>query len=78
MTTETLPRVERTDGGHALWIHVCSGVSQPPHRIEATLPTGASGWRWGPDGSLIPSIHCHNCGTHGFWIGGDIPHWRSC
>lgn len=77
MTAEILPRVERTEDGRALWIHVCSGISQPPHRIDATLPVGENGWRWEPDGSLTPSILCGNCGIHGFWIGGAAPYWRT-
>jgi hypothetical protein len=77
VTAGDLPRVERTEDGHALWIHECTDASFNP--AEALLPTeGSNGWRWSDDGGLTPSILCHNCGTHGFWVGGDVPCWRAC
>jgi hypothetical protein len=76
MSTE-VPRVERMEDGRALFIHECNNPEFNP--AEAALPTtGANGWRWAEDGGLTPSILCHNCGLHGYWIGGDVPTWRSC
>lgn len=78
MTTE-LPRVERSEDGHPIWVHTCSAT--PPEFdpvARVTLPLGADGWQWTADGGLTPSILCRNCGVHGFWAGGDIPCWRSC
>lgn len=76
MTGELLPRVERTDGGRPLWIHECTDLSFNP--AEAVLPLGSRGWEWTADGGLTPSILCRNCGTHGFWTGGETPTWRPC
>jgi hypothetical protein len=73
---DELPRVERTEEGGALWFHECRDVSW--NSIGAALPVGDNGWQWTEDGGLTPSILCHNCGTHGFWVGGEQPYWRSC
>lgn len=69
-----LPRVERRDDGYALWFHECADVSF--NEIGAALPTGGNGWQWTENGGLTPSILCHSCGTHGFWVGGEHPQWR--
>ncbi|WP_327047303.1 hypothetical protein OG320_05260 [Microbispora sp. NBC_01189] len=74
-----LPRVERDDDGRPVWVHLCAGTPpdfDPVARV--TLPLGPQGWEWTADGGLTPSILCHNCGIHGFWMGGDAPHWSSC
>lgn len=74
-----LPRVERSDSGHPIWIHFCSATTpefDPVARV--TLPLGSTGWEWTDDGGLTPSILCMNCGVHGFWVGGEQPFWRSC
>lgn len=75
--SEPGPRVERDDDGHPVWVHTCSGTSpgfDPAARV--TLPLGPQGWEWTADGGLTPSILCHSCGIHGFWMGGEEPHWR--
>jgi hypothetical protein len=75
--TDDLPRVERTDDGHARWIHLCAGDEPDPQLpVEVVLPTGGKSWQWTADGGLTPSILCHNCGTHGFWVGGEHPYWK--
>jgi len=73
--SEVLPRVGRRDDGYALWFHECADPEFDD--IGAALPTtGDKGWRWTEDGGLTPSILCHRCGTHGFWVGGEHPYWR--
>lgn len=72
-------RVERDEDGHPVWVHYCSATSpgfDPVARV--TLPLGPQGWEWTADGGLTPSILCHGCGAHGFWMGGERPYWRSC
>jgi len=72
-------RVERDEDGHPVWVHYCSATSpgfDPVARV--TLPLGPQGWEWTEDGGLTPSILCHGCGAHGFWVGGERPYWRAC
>ena len=76
--TEPLPRVERDDEGNPIWVHSCSGHDPEFQPVRVILPVGDAGWRWTADGGLTPSVHCHGCGVHGHWVGGDIPAWRSC
>lgn len=65
--TVTLPRVERDDEGRPRFIHACTSV--PVH--SGTLPLNhETGWWWADDDTLMPSIHCHRCGTHGWWRNG--------
>lgn len=71
-----LPRVERDENGRPLWFHACTDPDFD--EIGAALPLGANGWQWTEDGGLVPSILCHNCQTHGFWMGGETPHFRRC
>jgi hypothetical protein len=76
--TTTEPHVERDEDGHPVWVHDCSDVSLPEFNpIRVTLPLGPQGWQWTADGGLTPSILCHTCGAHGFWMGGERPQWRS-
>lgn len=64
---EALPRVDRTEDGHPFFSHACTSV--PVDR--RTLPLNhATGWWWESDDTLMPSIHCHRCGTHGWWRDG--------
>lgn len=76
MTADTrLPRIERDpDTDQAKFFHTCS----PTHDREIeeeighqlpTQPQFPKGWAWGPDDSLTPSVHCLDCGTHGWWKG---------
>lgn len=79
--SEEIRRVERDEDGHPVWIHTCDDASLEfyeggPARV--TLPLGPQGWQWTADGGLTPSILCGRCAAHGFWIGGEQPHWRSC
>lgn len=77
--SEEIRRVERDEDGHPVWVHYCSATSpafDPVARV--TLPLGPQGWEWTDDGGLTPSIRCVNCGAHGFWMGGEQPHWQSC
>ena len=69
--TEHLPRVERSDDGHPVFIHNCNGTV-----TRETLPLGPNGWQWAEDGALAPSINCQTCRTHGFWAGPTEPEWR--
>lgn len=76
---DEVPRVERDEDGHPVWVHTCSAAPPEFDPIgRVTLPLGPQGWEWTENGGLTPSILCHNCGVHGFWVGGDQPHWRSC
>jgi hypothetical protein len=70
-----LPRVERREDGSALFFHECADPEFNDY--PSILPTGPNGWQWTKDGGLTPSIHCHRCGTHGFWDG-DTKGWRAC
>lgn len=72
------PRCEYVDEDHFRFIHDClefAGLGQMP--VVATdrgrlLPLGESGWVWTSDKkSLLPSIQCLRCGTHGFWTDGE-------
>lgn len=72
---EGQPRVERSDDGHPVWIHPCTADFG---EIPVDLPLGETGWEWTADGGLTPSILCHSCGIHGFWVGGEHPHFRLC
>ena len=75
------PRVERDEDGRPVWIHVCCGEEVRVccgEEVRAVLPLGERGWAWTEDGGLSPSIRCHGCGVHGYWVGGDIPAWRAC
>lgn len=83
MTAPAVRRVERDDDGHPVWVHTCDygPGALPEYRFtepRIVLPLGPAGWSWTDDGGLTPSILCGNCGTHGFWIGGDVPYWRPC
>ena len=63
-----LPRVERDpDDNHPVFFHRCKDRDPEFERIGGKLPLGPDGWQWQPDGSLVPSINCLECGTHGFW-----------
>jgi hypothetical protein len=65
--SEQLPRVERhEDGEHPVFFHDCAGTVR--HTI---LPIGQQGWTWQDDDTLTPSVHCHTCGTHGWWRNGE-------
>lgn len=76
--TPKIPRVDRDDDGHPVWVHVCPAAGPEfTDPIRATLPLGVDGWQWTGDGGLVPSILC-GCGVHGFWIGGEHPHWQPC
>lgn len=68
---EPLPRIERDDDGHPVFSHACTSV--PVHR--GVLPLSRdTGWWWQDDDTLMPSIHCHRCRTHGWWRKGK---WES-
>lgn len=67
MSDERMPRVERDADGRPKFVHACT-----ESRIRRTvLPLShATGWWWADGDSLMPSIHCHACGTHGWWRNG--------
>lgn len=59
-----LPRVERDDEyPNPLFFHACTDGRV----LRTFLPLGAEGWAWQDDGALVPSVHCHACGCHGWW-----------
>lgn len=61
-----LPRIERGsefDANHPVFFHDCDGTVR-----RTLLPLSPeTGWWWEADATLAPSIHCHACGTHGWW-----------
>ena len=78
-----LPRVERDEDGHPVFVHVCDYGEEALEDLRysesrATLPLAPQGWAWSADGGLTPSLLCGICKLHGFWIGGDVPYWRAC
>lgn len=74
-----LPRVDRDEDGRPVWVHWCTdGAPDFDGEIHITLPLGPTGWEWTQDGGLTPSVLCRNCGVHGFWMGGESPHFRHC
>ncbi len=72
MSVATEPRIEiHTDIGQAWFYHRCTDWSFENFGIaEARLPLGEGGWQLINEHTISPSVHCHNCGTHGFWTDG--------
>ena len=64
-TDTTLPRIESDDDGHPIFHHDCGGTT----RRTILKLNRETGWWWTDDGHLMPSVHCHACGTHGWWRG---------
>lgn len=63
-TEEALPRVERDDDGYPVFVHACtSGTVQH----ETLRLDREAGWWWKRHDTLMPSIRCEICGTHGWW-----------
>jgi hypothetical protein len=65
-----MPRVEKDDTGHPVFIHACTSATR-----RTILRLGTEGWQWTGDDTLHPSVHCTSCGTHGWWRGGG---WVPC
>ncbi|MBX4168022.1 hypothetical protein K3M35_04990 [Rhodococcus sp. DMU2021] len=69
----TEPRIEpdpEREGRAVLWRHECNGAV-----VDGALPVGPGGWNYDPAAdTLSPSIWCHTCDTHGFWVSG---RWRA-
>jgi Family of unknown function (DUF6527) len=61
---EALPRVERGEDNHPVFFHACTDV---PLRRTILPLSHETGWWWQGDDTLMPSIHCHTCDTHGWW-----------
>lgn len=64
---DQMPRVERDDSDHPVFIHACGDV--PVRRTILPL-SRETGWWWEDENTLKPSIHCLTCGTHGWWTDG--------
>lgn len=65
--SKPLPRVERDpDDDHPVFFHQCTDKHTLTNRLGGKLPLGPDGWQWQADGSLTPSIHCLECGCHGW------------
>jgi len=67
-TGKELPRVERDEDDHPVFFHVCTRVAVVERRTLAL--SRAMGWWWESENTLMPSIHCQRCGTHGWWRDG--------
>jgi hypothetical protein len=67
VAAEQLPRVDRDEEGRPQFSHVCINV--PVHRTTLLL-SQENGWWWQDENTLMPSIHCHRCDTHGWWRNG--------
>lgn len=60
------------DGRHVTVEHQCKRpASWPP--VRATLPLGPDGWTVTATDPLTvtPSVHCQECGMHGFITNGE-------
>jgi hypothetical protein len=58
------PRVERDEDGRPVFVHDCADR----HARRTTLPLSHDrGWWWQDGDTLMPSIHCSRCDTHGWW-----------
>jgi len=65
--SEMLPRVEHGDDDRPIFVHACKRGPVERH----TLPHSRQfGWWWDGEDTLMPSIDCHRCGTHGWWRDG--------
>jgi hypothetical protein len=62
-----IPRVDRDAEGRPKFVHACTEA-----RLRRTvLPLSRdTGWWWADNQTLMPSIHCQTCGTHGWWRNG--------
>jgi len=72
-TEPSVPRVERSEDGHPVFVHICAEGRER----RTTLPQSHErGWWWSDEeqNTLMPSIHCGSCNTHGWWQEGK---WES-